>query len=285
MLLFALLFVSTRSPASVLAQEESSEVSVPATEMHEFRATDGTDFDLFVALPKDYVADGSVEYPVFYTIDASQTFAALVQIYRFMEFSGELPPMILVGVDRAGVSWDEWWVARILDLTPTADPDAESQMSAAFGAEVTSGGADAYLGTLENEIIPWVEARYPQAPARGLGGFSLGGLFVVHALFSSPGTFTHYLVGSPSLFWDNRVAFDKEAGYSNEFDDLEAQVFMSAGSLEGTLLSDMLRMAEALEARGYDGLQLESQTLPDETHMSGAFLSMSRGLRFLFGTQ
>ena len=105
-LLCLVAIASAATTAGALAQERSSEVRVLETEMHEFRATDGTAFDLFVALPRDYVADGSVEYPVFYMIDASQTFAALVQIYRFMEFNEELPPMILVGVDRAGVSWD-----------------------------------------------------------------------------------------------------------------------------------------------------------------------------------
>ncbi len=284
-LALALLLTLTGVPALASAQEMPAPVSVLTTELHEFRATDGTAFDLFVALPTGYVADGSVEYPVFYLIDASQTFAALVQMYRLMEFGGDLPPMILVGVDRAGVSWDEWFVARMFDLTPTVDPDFESQFSEALGAEVRSGGADAYLGILENEIIPWVEARYPQAPARGLGGFSLGGLFAVHALLSSPTTFTHYLVASPSLFWDDRVLFDSEVAYAEKSGDLQARVFLSAGSQEPTLLRDVLRMAETLEARGYAGLQIESQTLPDETHMSGAFLGMSRGLRFLFGTQ
>lgn len=282
-LALALILVLAGIPAS--AQEIPPPVRVLTTEMHEFRAADGSAFDLFVALPRDYVADGSVEYPVFYLIDASQTFAALVQMYRLMELNNELPPMILVGVDRAGVSWDEWWVERMFDLTPTVDPDVESQWSEAYATEVRTGGADAYLEVLESEVIPWVEARYPQTPTRGLGGFSLGGLFAVHALFSSPGTFTHYLAASPSLFWDDRVAFDSEVAYSEEFDDLEARVFISAGSLETSLLRDALRMAESLGARGYAGLQIESQTLPDETHLSSAFLSLSRGLRFLFATQ
>jgi predicted alpha/beta superfamily hydrolase len=276
-------FASAATSTAALAQERSSEVRVLETQMHEFRATDGTTFDLFVALPRDYVADGSVEYPVFYMIDASQTFAALVQIHRFMAFNGELPPMILVGVDRAGVSWDEWWVSRIFDLTPTSNPDTDSQLSEAFEADVTSGGASAFFAALEDEIIPWVETRYAVGPERGVGGYSLGGLFVLNALLSSPEVFTHYLVGSPSLFWDDRVMFDRELAYSNEFDNLEARVFMSAGSQEGSLLRDMLRMAEVLEARAYPGLELVSQTLQDETHMSGAFLSLARGLRSLFG--
>ena len=81
------------------------------------------------------------------------------------------------------------------------------------------------------------------------------------------------------------MTFDREVAYSNEFGDLNARVFLSAGSLEGSLLRDVLRLGETLGGRGYASLQLETQTLLDETHMSGAFVSMSRGLRFLFGTQ
>ena len=104
--------VSAAAPARVFAQEAPREVSVPGTEVHEFRAANGTLFDLYVALPEGYVADGSVEYPVFYSTDASMGFAASVQIYRFMAMGDEqpaLPPMILVGVDRARSSGVNSW--------------------------------------------------------------------------------------------------------------------------------------------------------------------------------
>ena len=76
--------------------------------------------------------------------------------------------------------------------------------------------------------------------------------------------------------------FRLEAAYSVGHDDLEARVFMSAGSLEGMMVPDMLRLAETLKTRGYEGLQVETQVLDGESHSSGAFLSMSRGLGSLF---
>jgi predicted alpha/beta superfamily hydrolase len=271
-------------PVLAFAQDAPRAVSVPGTEVHEFRATNGTLFDLYVALPADYVGDGSVEYPIFYMTDASVGFAATVQAYRMMTLGGELPPMILIGIDRANPSLVNWYVGRTLDLTPTSVPEADREDSAFLGGvEVSSGGADIFLKILTEEIIPWTEARYPESPERGIGGYSLGGLFATYALFESPQTFTHYLIGSPSLWWDDEVMFRRAESYFAASDDLKARVFMSAGSMEGTMLPDMLRMAEALKAQEYEGLDLESHIFIGETHLSGVIPATIRGLRSLFG--
>lgn len=277
--------VSAAAPVRVLAQQATREVSVPGTEVHEFRAADGTLFDLYVALPEGYVADGSVEYPVLYSTDASGGFAGSVQLYRFMAMDDELPalpPMILVGIDRARSSGVNSAVTRSFDFTPTSSPQYEADASSYMGVPVITGGAGAFLGIFKNEIIPWVEAHYSAGSERGIGGYSLGGLFATYALFTSPETFSHYWIGSPSLWWDDGVMFKLEGAYAAEHDDLKARVFMSAGSLEGMMVPDMLRMAETLKTRGYEGLQIETQVLDGESHLSGVFLSASRGLGWLF---
>jgi predicted alpha/beta superfamily hydrolase len=243
-LLLVQFFVGDAS--SIAAQESPPEVSVPGTELHEFRTVDGTLFDLYVALPEGYVADGSVQYPVFYLTDASTVFAGAVQMYRLLALGAddELPPlspMILVGVDRARSSGVRIGMTRFFDLTPTSN------------AEFDEGG-----------------------------GYSLGGLFATYALFASPETFTHYWVGSPSYWWDDGITFQLEEAYSAEHDDLEAEVFMSAGSLEGMMVPDMLRLAETLKTRGYESLHIDTQVLDGESHLSGAFLSLSRGLGSLY---
>ncbi len=278
--------VSTAAPAQVVAQQATREVSIPGTEVHEFRPANGTLFDLYVALPEGYVADGSVKYPVFYSTDASMGFAGLVQMYRLMAMGDDelpaLPPMILVGIDRARSSGVNSAVTRSFDLTPTSSPEYEAGASSYLGAPVTTGGAGTFLGILKNEIIPWVEAHYSAGSERGIGGYSLGGLFATYALLTSPETFTHYWIGSPSLWWDDGVMFKLEEAYAAEHDDLKARVFMSAGSLEGMMVPDMLRMAETLKTRGYEGLQIETQVLGGESHMSGVFASLNRSLGSLY---
>jgi predicted alpha/beta superfamily hydrolase len=285
--LFLFIGFSAGTPAPATAQETAPEVTVPGTEVHEFRAANGTLLELYVALPQDYVGDGSVEYPVFYSSDASGGFAASVQMYRLLAagFDDELPPlppMILVGIDRARSSGVDPGVARWFDLTPTSSSEMNEQISSYTGTSVSTGGAGSFLEILKEEVIPWVEARYSAGSTRGIGGYSLGGLFATYALFSSPETFTHYWMGSPSFWWDDGIIFELEEAYSAEHDDLEGRVFMSVGSLEGMMVPDMLRLAETLKTREYESLHVETQVLDGESHMSGAFLSMSRGLGSLF---
>ncbi len=153
---------------------------------------------------------------------------------RLLELVGELPPMIIVGVDNPVSSViPEQAVARALSLTPTRVISEEQTRSRQLGQEVRTGGAEESLTALEGSIIPWVETQYPVSAAeRGLVGDSLGGLFASFVLLSSPQTFTHYLIGSPSLRWDDGVMFEREEAYARAHRDLPARVFMSAGADE-----------------------------------------------------
>jgi len=155
------------------------------------------------------------------------------QIYRLMAMGGDelppLPPMTLVGIDRAPASGVQVAVTRFFDLPSTSVHEVEEGLSSAFGTTLTTEGAYAFPEILKGEIIPWVEARYPAGSERAPGGYSFGGLFATHALLTSPETFTHYWIGSPSFWWDGGVKSEREEAYSAEFDMLDARVFMSAG--------------------------------------------------------
>ena len=152
---------------------------------------------------------------------------------------------------------------------------------------VKTGGADAFLSVLREEIMPWVESQFPTSNEKGLVGFSFGGLYATHVLLAAPDAFSHYLIGSPSLWWDNEVLFERERAYSEEFKDLSARVFMSVGSDEGgnKMMPNVVRMADSLSNRNYENLQLERHIFEDETHLSVIPATYSRGLRFLFGRQ
>lgn len=42
-------------------------------------------------------------------------------------------------------------------------------------------------------------------------------------------------------------------------------------------------MVSLLESRNYRGLEWKHEVLADETHLTGIWLTMSRGLRFVYG--
>lgn len=84
--------------------------------------------------------------------------------------------------------------ARTRDYTLVAD---ESESGAVIG-----GGADAFLETLERQVRPEVARRAAlDAGRQTLWGHSLGGLFVLHTLYSRAGAFQTYAAASPSLWW------------------------------------------------------------------------------------
>ncbi|MCB8888741.1 alpha/beta hydrolase [Vreelandella malpeensis] len=71
------------------------------------------------------------------------------------------------------------------------------------------GGADAFLTALEQRIRPEVECRVTLAPnQQTLWGHSLGGLFVLHTLYTRPDAFNHYAAASPSLWWHEGALLD-----------------------------------------------------------------------------
>lgn len=69
------------------------------------------------------------------------------------------------------------------------------------------GGADKFLQTLQNDIIPFTRSFVQERlgaelqAKSGIFGHSFGGLFVLYALSNSSGNFSHFYAVSPSLWW------------------------------------------------------------------------------------
>lgn len=84
--------------------------------------------------------------------------------------------------------------ARTRDYTPFADEGEDGTVS--------GGGANAFLDVLERQVRPEVARRAAlDASRQTLWGHSLGGLFVLHALYTRAGAFQTYAAASPSLWW------------------------------------------------------------------------------------
>jgi predicted alpha/beta superfamily hydrolase len=136
-----------------------------------------------------------------------------------------------------------------------------------------------------------VEERYGGDPEdRAISGFSLGGLFVMYALLQEKPAFRRYIAGSPSLWWDGGTLFEIEMRRAEGAKSLPARVFVSAGEEEqapgGTLplwskmVSNALDFAVRLTSRGYEGLELEHQTIPRAGHQQPPMLV--QGLRSVY---
>jgi predicted alpha/beta superfamily hydrolase len=236
--------------------------------------------------------------------DANGLFGVAVDLIRGMQLSRHLPPLLVVGIGyrRGGIA--DTLAQRTRDLTPTEFP--------AFGElapdQSVMGGARALLAFIREELMPWVGSTYDVEPGdTTYFGHSFGGLFGTWALFDQLYSFRRYILGSPSLWWDDGLLFRIEEEYAAAHDDLEACVFFGVGADEThsgrireaarespdqraltasvpiDLVADMQRMVDRLETRRYPGLELTGVVFPDEFHVTVAPLVLSRGLRHVLG--
>jgi hypothetical protein len=76
--------------------------------------------------------------------------------------------------------------------------------------------------------------------------------------------------------------FEYEREYASKHDELPAKLWLSAGSLESTIASDVKKLVEVLEQRKYRGLEWESHVFEDEGHISVWGTAICRGISSVF---
>ena len=231
--------------------------------------------------------------PVVYVLDGNGFFGIAAQAAQLLQMGGELPPMIIVGVGYQVSSPLEVLALRVRDLTPThsqAFVDRAAAQGNPLPEGIRPGGADVFLRFIDDELKPFIAARYEVDPEdQTLVGDSLGGLFALHVAFHSTGSFDRYVAGSPSIWWDDAKLFRDESALAEQVDDLPIRLFLSVGGLEEgsenepfRMVSNVEKMEAALRERSYSSLKLVRHVFPDETHLSVIPATISRGLRVVF---
>jgi predicted alpha/beta superfamily hydrolase len=215
-----------------------------------------------VHLPPGYAASGE-RYPVLYLLDGQTHFTHVVGSASYLMAQGEIPPLIVVGLDST---------VRVRDFTPTDWPQAW----------IGGGGAAQFRAFLARELIPEVEKSLRTDGFRIVAGHSASGQFALYCLESEPALFQAYLALSPSLDWDNNLparglaqAFDKKPA-------VQAFAFVARSDDSGRPLEEFNHLVEILKTKGPPGLRWKSQAYDQETHGSIALLGMIDGLRALY---
>jgi uncharacterized protein len=248
----------------------------------------GVGLEVTVAMPA-FAANVVGPRPVVYVLDGNLTFFLAAPIARSYELLaiGHFPSVIVVGIGYADANPLEVMSRRMLDLSPTDSPGEGAVAAGASAAHHGLGGAAAFLDALRDEVLPEVERRFPCDPTdRTLAGWSLGGLFGLHVLFSEPELFRRYALVSPSIWWDGGHILGREEAWAADHDDLAAEVVLGVGEREETspsrawppmppelagearMVSNVHLLHDRLQSRGYPSLQLSSTVFPDEHHTS-----------------
>ncbi|MCK0131925.1 alpha/beta hydrolase-fold protein [Flavobacteriaceae bacterium F08102] len=239
----------------------------------------------WIQLPEYYSPKRS--YPVVYVLDGAVHLNAVSVMHSYYS-GGFIPEMILVGVSNQQ--------HRNRDLTPSKLMDGP-QLS--YINE--SGGAEKFTQFLADELIPYIEKKYPVTSYRTLIGHSYGGLFTIHTLLHHQELFANYLAIDPSLDWDGqkliknaKLLLEKERFDGKSlFISLSGQLHLQDAtvtidnvmkdSTDFTLFPrSILTFTKEAEAHKSNGLITHWKFYPNDPHGTVSFPSIMDGLLTLF---
>jgi uncharacterized protein len=247
--------------------------------------------------------DGIERFPVVYATDADSYFDGLAALANAIQSHAETPRFILVGIgyensEAAGLLRQRdlhTHATRALYEVETVQlADAPLIRGKASLDEVLrTTDASQFLRFIREELLPFINSTYATLPEDpSYFGYSAGGLFGLHTLFTQPATFRRYVIGSPATSYNGRHFGNELARrFVESGRSMDVQVFLSVGELEEfragfgrfDLVSGYYLMARYLKAAEIPGLDLRIEVFPGETHATAWALAFTHGLKALLG--
>ncbi len=254
--------------------------SIKSNSLHEYRK-------IWVHVPNAN-ANATEKYPVVYLLDGDAHFYSVTGMIRQLSsINGNtiVPKMIVVGIPNTN---------RMRDLTPTPE-------HAPHSGEINNngpGGGNNFMDFLENELIPYIDSKYPTQPYRTYIGHSLGGLTVINTLLKRPELFNSYIAIDPSLWWDdsailkqaktilNNKNLSKESlfvGIANTMGpEMELSTVMQDTSETTQHIRDILEFSKKLVPNASSELDFDYKYYENDSHGSVPLITTYDALRFIF---
>lgn len=287
----SLIIALSCSSSAVASTASAPPYVLENTEVRNVRAQAlSRDYQIYVALPDSYRKSGK-RYPVLFVVDADYSFAIVRNIAQRLSKHAGMEEVIVVGLSYA--KGDSGVYSRRRDYTPTV-PRNNDYRSDMAGRKPAFGEATAYAKFLSGEVFSIVNRNYRVDMKRKIFiGHSYGSLLGLQILLTDPRTFNHYILGSPSLWYDAGIMFDKERAYANTHHDLPASVFFGIGGLErlapgkkrsrsaedADMVEDLREFEGKLSSNRFPSLKTRMRIFEDEDHASVFPHVLTHGLR------
>lgn len=171
--------------------------------------------EIYIQLPANYSSENNQKYPVVYILDGEVFLLTATNVLDFYS-GGFMPEMVLIGISNSK--------NRMRDLTT-------SSIKTLYGRPFNqkNGEAANFIKFIEDELIPFVEEKYPVTNYRTIIGHSYGGLFAIYSLLNHPNLFANYLAIDPSLDWDNQYLVKQATTLLSSRSYKGKSLFMSLG--------------------------------------------------------
>jgi predicted alpha/beta superfamily hydrolase len=229
---------------------------------------------LNVYLPAGYDPSDTVTYPVVYLLDggSDEDFIHVTGLYQFHAFPwvDHVPSSIVVGIANTD---------RRRDFTfPSSLEDERTRFP-------TSGGSAAFIRFVADELQPLIDRTYKTRGMRTLIGQSMAGLLATELLLTRPDRFSHYILVSPSLWWDDGSLLHRPvtpAAHPVRVHIAVGKEGLSPSASPHVMEVDANLLAEKLRDAGVANLTVTFDYLPEENHATAAHPAIDRALRVLY---
>ena len=256
---------------------EQKAYEMPRTQVIPIQDTQSSrQYELYIKLPEDYEKNSDKKYPVIYFTDAVWHIDILSAATAYL-----MEDVILVGI-----SWQKdisetlrkekgAHVSRHRDYSIRESSNPERQAKYQFGQ------ASKHLNFIRNNVIKTIEKNYRTIPdKRTYFGYSAGGKFGAYILLSQPDTFKNYILGSPSLWRDIPYLSELESNAALKQKGLNANVFISYGTLEKKLGERVEEFITLLKNKNDKSLSLKHEVI-EGTHGTAFPLTGVRSVTWL----
>jgi predicted alpha/beta superfamily hydrolase len=235
--------------------------------------------EIWVSVPSDFRKDlEGQRFPVVFVLDGSAHFYSVVGMVD--QFSNTManeicPPMIVVGLENTNRNRDFY-------------PEFE---------------ADKFSVFLKEELLPYIDKKYPAQPYRIIIGHSLAGLRVIKTAIYDKGMFNGYIAIDPSLGDQKNKWYDEARSKITNFDLKDDRMFVAmaqtmtykrnqvqdTASIKRDTTSDsnhmrrIMEFSETLSRKNTkDRSNYHWKFYPGETHQSLTHIAIYDGIEFIF---
>ncbi|QLE87608.1 alpha/beta hydrolase [Shewanella sp. Scap07] len=235
----------------------------------------GRVYPLYIKLPRSYLANQDKHYPVIYLTDANYSFQLASGATRFPMNTGAMAEAIIVGISYSkGAKGPS---SRVRDYTPSLASDWQ----------LPTGNAKGHALFIRETVFTYIETHYRvNQLQRTFVGNSLGGLFGAYMLFTQPNMFSSYILGSPSVWFNNHAILTAKIAKPSK----ATKVYLSVGQLEQPKFGereDMVAGAKQLAAKismqTDNNILLKFSVIDGASHSTAFPTTLIQGLDWLYG--
>lgn len=229
----------------------------------------GRGYHIYVMLPDGYNPSSDEAYPTIYLLDGGALFPLLSAYYRYLNFGGEIPKAIIVGIAYGNDNFGEGNY-RSTDYTA---PSAE---------RAYWGGAEKFQQFLSDAVMPLIENTYhSRADRRVIFGQSIGGQFVLYTALTKPNLFWGHVASNPAIHRNLPFYLQKHA--EPEPGRERSRLFVGDGTLnDSRYRNPSQKWIEHWTDRGDKPWTLNTMDLDGHSHMSAPPASFRQGMNWIF---